>query len=48
MIVHKRTEGAVVRIATPLSAAENLSEAKERIAAFSLSLYPELVKVLPH
>jgi len=48
MIVHKRTEGAVVRIATPLSAAENLPQAKERIAAFSLSLYPELVKVLPH
>lgn len=47
VIIHKRTEGTVVRIATPLGAAENLSQAKERIAALSRSLYPELVKILP-
>lgn len=47
MIIHKRTEGTVVRIATPLAGTESLSQAKKRIAALSLSLYPELVKILP-
>ena len=47
MIIHKRTEGAVVRIATPLGAAESLSHARERVTAVSLALYPELVKILP-
>lgn len=42
-----RTEGAVVRIATPLSGPENLERAKERIKDFSGYVYPELVEILP-
>ncbi|GEM_PF-400306 len=47
VIIHKRTEGAVVRIATPLSPSETIAQARERIAGFAASLYPELVKILP-
>ena len=47
MILHKRTEGAVIRIATPLLDMENIQQAKDRITRFSLAFYPELVKVLP-
>ena len=47
MLIQERTEGAVVRIATPLAAAESVSQARERVTALSLSFYPELVKVLP-
>lgn len=51
LMLSGRTEGAVVRIATPLSGPltghENLLRAKERIKLFSGYVYPELVEILP-
>ncbi len=47
LILSGRTEGAVVRIATPVLDHENLKQAKERIKDFSGYVYPRLVEILP-
>ena len=45
--VERRTDGAAVRIATPLAKNEPVEKAQKRIVAAARRLYPELVKVLP-
>lgn len=47
LILSGRTEGAVVRIATPVLDSEKLEQAKERIKNFSGYVYPKLVEILP-
>jgi EpsI family protein len=47
MILDSRTEGAIVRIATPLLDGENAQQARERISRFVPSFYPNLAKILP-
>ncbi len=42
-----RTDGAVVRIATPVSEDEKLENAKERIRKFVAYVYPHLARLLP-
>lgn len=47
LIQSGRTEGTVVRIATPILSHENLKQAKERISDFSGNIRPILVEILP-
>ena len=47
MMLDKRTDGAVVRIATPIADGEDIERVQERLARFSSQLYPELTRVLP-
>jgi len=42
-----RSDGAVVRLATPLTNSDTLDEAKNRLAAFAAELHPRLRGVLP-
>ncbi len=42
-----RSDGAVVRLATPLTNSDKIDEAKNRLAAFAAELYPRLRGVLP-
>lgn len=46
-ILHRRTDGAVIRIATPIADGEDMEQARERLGKFAAQLYSELVKVLP-
>jgi EpsI family protein len=46
-LIDRRTDGAVIRIATPVSQNESIEESKERIENFALVLYPELRAILP-
>lgn len=46
-LLERRTDGAVVRIATPVVRGEMLQKAEERLAAAARKIYPEVVKVLP-
>jgi hypothetical protein len=43
----RRSDGAVVRIATPLINSDNIDEAKRRLTMFAADLYPRLRGVLP-
>jgi EpsI family protein len=43
-----RTDGAVVRLASPVSDTETLEQAKRRLLEFSSSLHPELIRFLPN
>lgn len=40
-----RTDGTIVRIATPLRDGESLKQAQQRLSSFALSLYPHLVQL---
>jgi EpsI family protein len=42
-----RSDGAVVRLATPLTNSDTIDEAKNRLAAFAGELHPRLRGVLP-
>jgi len=42
-----RSDGAVVRLATPVTNSDKIDEAKNRLAAFAAELYPRLRGVLP-
>lgn len=46
-IVQGRSDGAVVRLATPVLESEKMEQAEERLRMFASYLYPELVKILP-
>jgi len=46
-ILQRRSDGAVVRLATPLTDYEAAEQAKKRLEAFAAYLYPELVRLLP-
>ena len=47
LVLHGRTDGAVIRLATPVSDMESLESAKNRLITFSTQLYPKLSSVLP-
>lgn len=42
-----RTDGAVIRLASPVSEAQTMDQAKRRLLEFSTSLHPELIRLLP-
>jgi EpsI family protein len=46
-LLYGRTDGAVVRLATPVARFESLQGARARLSLFARSLYPELRRVLP-
>jgi EpsI family protein len=46
-VLHGRTDGAVIRLATPVSDLENVADAKNRLILFSRALYPLLKTTLP-
>jgi EpsI family protein len=45
--LERRTDGAVVRIATPLLDGESVEQAQERLRLLSVQLYSRLTKILP-
>jgi len=45
--LHGRTDGAVIRLATPVSEFEPIEQAKNRLVSFAMDLYPELHRILP-
>jgi EpsI family protein len=47
LVFHRRSDGAVVRLATPVGDNEPPEKAQERLLAFATNMYPELVKFLP-
>jgi EpsI family protein len=47
LVVRGSTDGAVVRLATPVARFESLDHARARLVSFAQNLYPELVRVLP-
>jgi EpsI family protein len=47
VLIFRRSDGAVVRLATPVSNSDNVEEAKKRLAKFAAELYPSLLAVLP-
>jgi EpsI family protein len=46
-IFRRRSDAAVVRLATPLPDLDKLDHAKSRLAGFAAELYPNLLRVLP-
>jgi EpsI family protein len=42
ILIHRRSDGAVVRLATPLGNSDNIDEAKKRLSLFAADLYPSL------
>jgi len=46
-IFEGRSDGAVVRLTTPILESEKIEQAQERLTIFARYLYPELVKILP-
>jgi EpsI family protein len=48
LISQGRTDGAVIRLATPVSDAETMEQARHRLLEFSSSLHPELIRILPN
>jgi EpsI family protein len=46
-VLYRRTDGAVVRIATPLVRGETIEKAQERLTTSARTLYPRLLKILP-
>jgi EpsI family protein len=48
LLFHGRTDGAVIRLSTPVRDPESLEQAKRRLLSFSASLQPELNRVLPN
>ena len=47
LVFDRRSDGAVIRLATPVLNDEPIESAQERLAALARQLYPELVKALP-
>jgi EpsI family protein len=47
LILRGRTDGAVVRLATPLGDFETVEQGKARLVSFALLIYPELDRVMP-
>jgi EpsI family protein len=47
LVFDRRSDGAVVRLATPVSDNESIERAQARLAAFASHLYPELAELLP-
>lgn len=47
VLIFRRSDGAVVRLATPVSNSDNVEEAKKRLVKFAAELYPSLLAVLP-
>ena len=47
LALHGRTDGAVIRLATPIGEFESIEQAKKRLVSFSVDLYPELQQILP-
>ena len=47
LVFDRRSDGAVVRLATPVLTDEPIEKAQERLTALAKTLYPELVKILP-
>jgi EpsI family protein len=47
LVFDRRSDGAVVRLATPVADSEPIEQAQERLTTFAAVFYPELVKVLP-
>ena len=47
LVLQGRSDGAVVRLATPVARFESLSQARARLVSFAINLYPELARVLP-
>lgn len=43
----RRSAGAIVRLATPVAELEKIEEAKSRLGALAVDLYPELRRILP-
>ena len=48
LLFHGRTDGAVVRVATPVDESETMERAKQRLSAFAAVLHPEITRVLPN
>ena len=47
LALHGRTDGAVIRLATPIDEFESVEEAKNRLISFSMKLYPVVAQILP-
>jgi EpsI family protein len=47
LALHGRTDGAVIRLATPIGEFESVEKAKDRLVSFAMGLYPEIAQVLP-
>jgi EpsI family protein len=47
LVFDRRSDGAVVRLATPVADSEPIEQAQERLTTLAAILYPELLKVLP-
>jgi len=47
LALHGRTDGAVIRLATPMGEFESVEQAKNRLISFSMGLYPAVAQVLP-
>lgn len=47
LILEGRSDGAVVRLATPVLDSEKIEQAEDRLKMFASYLYPELLKILP-
>jgi len=47
LALHGRTDGAVIRLATPIGEFEPVEKAKRRLVSFAIGLYPEIAQVLP-
>jgi EpsI family protein len=48
LLFDRRSDSAIVRLATPVGDNEPIEKAQERLMAFARNMYPELVKILPH
>lgn len=48
LLLHKRTDGAVVRLATDVKETETIDGAKRRLASFAVLLHPEIARLLPN
>jgi EpsI family protein len=46
-IFERRSDGAAVRLATPVAQDESVEQAQQRLLNFSSVLYPELARLLP-
>jgi EpsI family protein len=47
-LLERRSDGAVIRLATPIGEYEALEQARKRLERFAANLYPELLRVLPN
>jgi EpsI family protein len=47
LVFERRSDAAVVRLATPILPNEPIEKAQERLSAFATHLYPKLLRILP-